>query len=678
MFLSQLIFAQQGDSLGLMTQVKTNSVLLKWIPSNYNAWMEGSRLGYVIQRTEVQQVDGKWKVVGTVTLTSEPIKPWSDERIEKEAETNPDLKNAKVLVAGRIFEENLGPNPPVGSVTEIQSQKDYLHIMSVLASLLKNKSSEAMGLFYEDKTALAGKTYLYEVRLNTPAREVKGIAVAVVGIPAQLPNVLGFDYKVVNKAVELYWLQAKYSGYFAYDVYRSTSKTGVYTKVNKDPYIGEMGLKLDEKRVKYIDSFPEMNKTYYYKIKAINGFEQTSAFSEILMVKAVSFIQLSPTITKASSKDNLRIDLEWEVSAEDKGNIVSFSVWTAKTQNDVMKKLNDKPISPTTYTYTDARLNKPTFNYYRVCAYGVTGDSACSILKDGFLVDSFPPAKPIVVSGICDTNGVVTLIWKKNKEEDMYGYRIFRTYYKHKEPNRITDSTFKDTLYIDKVDVNSGWRKIYYGVVAIDQVFNASIQSTYFEVLLPDKVPPISAVFKDFKTNYSGITLMWTSSPSEDIKYQYLYKKSEFEFQWQPFLKLGGDSLKITSIRDTLTQTDVWYQYKLVAEDSSGLRSPEEQVIRVQQPEKDPFPQVTNIKAVASRPNKMIKLTWDFNKQADGFKIMRSQNGQPVETYEFVKGSKREFYDTWLTTNTEYSYAIIAELPDGRESVMSVVIKVTY
>ena len=185
-------------------------------------------------------------------------------------------------------------------------------------------------------------------------------------------------------------------------------------------------------------------------------------------------------------------------------------------------------------------------------------------------------------------------------------------------------------------------------------------------------------MFKEFKTNYSGITLNWLPSPSEDIKYQYVYKKSEFEFQWNPFLKLSGDDLKRTSLRDTSTQTDVWYEYKLVAEDSSGLRSPEEQVIRVQQPEKDPFPVVTNVKAIVSRPNKMIKLTWDFNKQADGFKIMRSQNGKKVETYEFVKGSKREFYDTWLTTNTEYSYAIIAELPDGRESVLSVIIKVTY
>ena len=139
LLLSQFTFAQQGDSLGLMAHVGTNSVMLKWLPSSYNLWMEGSRLGYTIQRTEVQVTNGKWKVVSAVTLTTEPIKPWSDERITKEAETNPDLTNAKVLIAGRIFQDN--PQSGVNAA-EIQSQKDYLHVMSLLANLLKNKSSE--------------------------------------------------------------------------------------------------------------------------------------------------------------------------------------------------------------------------------------------------------------------------------------------------------------------------------------------------------------------------------------------------------------------------------------------------------------------------------------------------------------------------------------------------------
>ena len=677
MLLLQKGMAQKGDSLGVIAHVAADKVLLKWLPSNYALWMEGTRTGYTIERTELVLKNNKWSVVTKINLTPEAIKPWSDERITKEAETNPELTNAKVLIAGRILQDNpQQTNSPVANA-ETQMQKDYVHVMSLLANVLNNKSAEAMGLYFEDKTVQPGKTYLYEVVLQS-SKKMKGKTVVQMNEPTTLPNVMGIDFKTINKSVELYWLKSKHSGYFAYDIYRSTSKNANFEKVNSHPYIGEMGLTLDGNRMKYIDSFPEMNKTYYYKIKGLNAFQETSPFSEVLTVQAVTFIQYGPTITKASSKDNINIALAWEVNAVDKNNVSFFSVWTAKTQDDEMKKLNDKPISAKTYTYTDARINKPTFNYYRVCAHGYTGDSICSMLKDGFLVDSFPPKKPIVVSGVCDTNGVVTLVWKKNKEEDMFGYRVFRTFFKHKEPIRITDSTYSDTLFIDKVDIHSGWKKIYYCVYAVDQVFNSSEQSVYFEVQLPDRVPPTNAIFKKYVAGYTGIVLEWIPSPSDDIKYQYLYKKSEFEFQWQQVLVLSGTKLGINTYRDTLTQTDMLYDYKLVAEDSSGLKSTDVQIVRVQQPEKDPFPMVKNVQAFVSRENKKVKLSWEFNKQAVGFKIMRSQNGAPVETYEFVKGTKREFYDSWLTTNTEYTYAVIAELPDGRETIMSAKVKITY
>ncbi|MDB5273136.1 MAG: hypothetical protein JWO58_1503, partial [Chitinophagaceae bacterium] len=92
---------------------------------------------------------------------------------------------------------------------------------------------------------------------------------------------------------------------------------------------------------------------------------------------------------------------------------------------------------------------------------------------------------------------------------------------------------------------------------------------------------------------------------------------------------------------------------------------------RILQPEKTPFPIVKNLQAFVSKDNKMVKLTWDFDMNATGFKIMRSKKGEPVQTYEFVPGSKREFYDKWLTPNTEYNYAIIAEIAGGRQSLMS-------
>ena len=675
----QLSVIGQNDSLGLLANVSAmNNVQLKWLPSSYDVWIQGSMTGYTIERYEVKQIQGKWSMVKKDMLTAKPVMAWTDKQIEDVAQKNPDYSNAKVLIAGRLLRDNSGLTNNLDASLEVQNQKNYLHVMCLLSALLKNKSAEAMGLFYEDKTVQPGKIYLYRVVSNT-TKKIGAETVVNMNAPAVLSDVMGFNYKTMNEKLELYWLQPKQSGYFAYNVYRSESRNGEFQKINTTPYLGEMGLTLDSKRMKYIDSFPEMSKTYYYKVQGINGFEALSPFSQILSVKAISHLKTAPSFRKASSKDNATIQLEWTIDSLERDHVAFFSIWSASSPEGKLSKVNTKEISGKTYAYQDLRINKPTYNYYKVCAHGEAGDSLCSLFKNAFLVDSIPPKQPFILSGICDTNGVVTIQWKKGKDSDLYGYRVFKTVQKHKEPNRITRSITTDTTYRDTIDIKSGYRKIYYCITAIDQVYNASEMSPYIEVKIPDKIAPAGAIFKNYVASYSGIKLDWIPSPSEDIKYQYLMRKSEFEFQWRPVLKIKGDSSFLRhSYKDTLTQTDIWYEYKLVSEDSAGLQSKNDKVLRIQQPEKDPFPIVTNVRAVMSRQNKMIKLSWDFNKEATGFKIMRGQNGKRVETYEFVNGRKREFYDTWLTPNTEYSYAIIAELPDGRTSVMSVVIKINY
>ena len=673
-----LSIAQMNDSIGLMANISNGKVQLKWLPSNFDIWMRGSRSGYIIERYEVQQLQGKWSVIKKDVLTDQPLMPWSDQRISDAVKADQDYDNSKVLTAARLLEDNSnGAKEKLDESVEMQNQKNYMHIMGLVGALLKNKSAEAMGLFFEDKTTQPGKIYLYRILSGTQNKITAETAVNM-NTPAVLSNVMGFDYKLLSDKVTLYWLHPKQSGYFAYNIYRSSSKNGEYQKINKTPYLGEMALTLDSKRMKYIDSFPEMNKTYYYKVQGINGFEQTSPFSKILSVKAVSLLKKAPVITKASSKDNAIITLEWKVDSADKEAISYYSVWSTSSPDEKVSKVNNKNIPATDYSYQDIRLNKPTYNYYKVCAHGLAGDSLCSLFKNAFLVDSFPPARPLIVYGICDTTGVIRLKWKKGTEEDIIGYRIFRTFQKHIEPNRLNRSLVSDTTFKDTIDARSGYRKVYYSIAAIDHVYNTSPMADYFEVKLPDKNPPTGPVFNNYVAGYSGIHLEWIPSPSEDLKYQYLMRKSEFEFQWRTILKLQGDSLYLHTYKDTATQTDIWYEYKLISEDSAGLRSKEKQVLRIQQPERDPFSTVTNVRAIMSRENKMIKLSWDFNKEAVGFKIMRGQNGKRIETYEFVNGKKREFYDKWLTPNTAYTYAIIAELPDGRKTIMSTVIKINY
>ncbi|HEY8400963.1 MAG TPA: hypothetical protein VIK89_06860 [Cytophagaceae bacterium] len=666
----------QADTMQVVTWNTPDKVLIKWLPGNFQTWINGMKYGYHIERYEVQQQGANWIVVAQDKLTSEPVKPWDLETIKKEAPNNPDLKNIDLMFLGKDLEEK-SKIEDVESGTEVQSRKKLAFIMALYAQVMKNKTAEAMGTFFEDNTVKPDKIYLYRVSINMKDG-LKAEAVVDRKEYPQLPAITGFSFQNIHKGVELFWVKQQHSGYVYFDVYRAESKKGPFVKVNEYPYIGEIGITLDDNRYRYTDTFPSLDKTYYYTVVGVNAFEKESNPSAVLEVKAKYFLQQAPFITKGIAPDNKMVELAWEVSEEERPYIKGYNIFHATRPAGNYHKINDKLIPSTTFEYKDTRKDKGSSNYYTLCAYGFAGDSLCSVLKDVLLIDSIPPAPPIIISGICDTNGVVTLNWKKNPEADLLGYRIFRTYYKHKEPDRIIPGYIADTILVDTIESNSGFRKVYYGISAIDQHFNPSPISAYFEVKIPDKHPPVNAMFKDYQAGYTGILIKWIPSPSEDVKVQYLYRKSEFDFEWQPYLKLTGDSLKVTQLRDTLTKSNIWYEYALQAEDSSGLKSEMSESLRILQPEKNPFPVVKNLKAVMSRENKMIKLTWEFDMNATGFKILRGKKGDPIETYEFVSGTKREFYDKWLTPNTEYVYAIIAEVPGGRRSLMSNKVEVKY
>ncbi len=669
-------FAQeQKEELKVVTQNNPGSVQIKWLPTTYRLWINGYQYGYTIERTEVQMLAGKWKVVQKENLTPEPIKAWDANKLKQEAETDPNLRNAELLLMGAKLDAQQPEN--FNKASELQTQRDLTFIYSLYTSLFRNRAAEAMAVYFEDKTAQPGRTYFYTVSVSMPGG-VKGQALVQRNKQEVLTKIPGFKSKNIHKGVELYWVNVANSGYLYYDIYRSSSKNGAFEKLNKRPYVGDVGIILDKNRFMYTDTFPEMGKTYYYKVVANNAFQKQSPPTAVIAVEAKYFLQKAPLITEGKSPDNKNIVLEWGIYPEERPYVKGLSVWHATSGEGKYKKLTNKLLSPETKSYTDTREKKTASNYYTVCAHGIYGDSVCAVLRSVFLIDSIPPASPVIVSGVCDTNGVVKLTWKKGTEPDILGYRVFRSYYNTKEPDRLTIEHISDTTLTDTIEVKSGYKKVYYGVAAIDQHFNGSPVSKYFVVKIPDKNPPSNAVFSTYSTTYDGIELEWIVGPSADLKYQYLVKKSEFDFDWQPLLKLKGDSLKITKYKDTQTKTGVWYQYALIAEDSAGLKSKMSDIYRIQQPEKNPYPIVKNLKVVVSRENKMVKLSWDFDMNAESFKIMRSVKGQPVETYKFTPGANREFYDKWLTPNTNYSYAIIAEIPGGRTSMMSNQVDIKY
>lgn len=141
---------------------------------------------------------------------------------------------------------------------------------------------------------------------------------------------------------------SKVAGATGYEIYRSTSKTGTYTRIGTS------------KTTSYTDKKAAVNKCYYYKVKAKNAYSYcTSAFSG----STRGIILKAPAVTgKRISKKYAR--LTWKKNTKATG----YVIYRSTKKNSGFKKIATVK-SNTKVTYTDKTVKKNKTYYYRIKAY---------------------------------------------------------------------------------------------------------------------------------------------------------------------------------------------------------------------------------------------------------------------------------------------------------------------
>ena len=131
------------------------------------------------------------------------------------------------------------------------------------------KLGTVTGTSVTHSSATAGKTYYYKVRAI--AGDMKGAASAVVGKTCDLarPTLTA----LLNAEGEVFLSWTKVTGAVRYEVYRSTSQNGTYTKL------------WEGTSTMLINSSVKNGVTYYYKVRAVASVSSaTGAFSAIKSV----------------------------------------------------------------------------------------------------------------------------------------------------------------------------------------------------------------------------------------------------------------------------------------------------------------------------------------------------------------------------------------------------------
>jgi hypothetical protein len=677
----------QSDSvhaIKVIAKPQTNKIILRWAPTSPIAWQYANKYGYTVERITMTRKGQLIKKRVVQVLNNIPIKPFPEddwENVVKDENGNIDNYAAIAVQAlyGESFELTQDYSNRIDKVIEKVQEIEKRFTFSLFAADQSLKVARAMGLLYEDTNVSKDEKYLYRIYANVPSAIMFIDTAYVYTSPSdnnQLPKPFDFAGDFSNQTVTLTWNRELFERtYISYIVERSDNGKD-FISLGDLPFINTSPQNKPNPELMFrIDSLPDTDKVYYYRLRGKTLFEEFGPWSDTISGQAVIALNYRPAIVQTQVVENKKITICWEFP-EDINNRVSYFNVLRSNKADGQFDVISQNLKPETRCFTDEKPNST--NYYIVNVFDKQGNTGSSFPALSQLTDSFPPSKPAIPIAEIDTLGNVKLIWKKGKEEDILGYRVFRSNFRSEEFGQITNNPVSDTQYFDTIRLDNLSREIYYKIAAIDFNYNQSELSEPVLLYKLDTIAPAPPLFLPADSKKEGAHLKWVNSSSKDVVKHVLYKKKNSDENWITTAVFKAKD-SINSYIDKNVDLKVLYEYILIAVDSSKNESEPCNSVFARKLDEGIRPEVTNIKTQVDNVKKQIEISWDYPYQdVTHFILYRAQNEGGLKYYKMIPGEETKFIDNKIEINTIYRYKIKSTFSDGSESTLSDEIIVSF
>ena len=650
----------QKDSIGrnekliAILQPTANSIMLRWAPSDAGLWLKMHRAKIVVERSSWKPRQFKGELP---ELISDTIRVWDDGKFDSWKE------NELVMLAGYCIHAPYESLTKEGkSLSRLADQEQELanRFSSALYAAERDvNAAKAQALYFEDQSVDLSMRAIYNIKMYVDDI----IYVASVYYDPQDKYMIKPEISKWTEeegVVVLSWDKKIHEAYFsAYYVERS--KDGrIYQRLTEKPYVHAFDMNLEESQgdFVYIDSVQNYI-AHHYRIVGLDAFGQESAPSEsrVLMGR-----DRTPPKTAAETSAIMHRDqfmkVRWD--ANDK-NVSQVLIKKSYAYDGTYTTISNK-LTPSDTIFFDLAPNYLGSNFYKVCVYDTARNEACTFPIYGDLNDTIPPAPPTGMVGSIDTNGVVKFSWNRNKEVDLRGYKIFFANRYDGVYSVLTNEFVRDTFFMDTITLNTLTENIFYRVVAADVRDNVSNFSKFTQLKKPDILPPGPSVFSSFEAVEDYISISWKPSETRDVVAQHLYRKSEKESDWK---ELTSFDRKTSSYKDYTLEPNMFYQYRIIAEDDSGLLSKSARDIQVQSPLRPIFEKV-ELSYSDEDGNRMGKISSIGGlENIDKIVLYREMKGMNI-THEVLKNSDLPF----MFIAGENKYTIRVFYKDGQKSAI--------
>ena len=665
------LWAQDTASVKVIARSLPNKVLLRWAVDQPLAWKTANEVGFWIERATISRNGEAVVPIERKRLVAQPLKPKPLEDWEVLANQDQSVAILAQALYGDSFEVST-PGNQMGQVFAINDELEQRFTFALVAAEQNFEASKLAGWAIEDETVMAGEKYVYSVSVATPGQSISNIKNGTVyaspDLFEALPKPIGLTGIFSDKKVGLSWnfnlLQNVYTNY---QVERSKDNIS-FEKLNGVPIFSAQQPKdATEISLFYTDSIPN-NTNFYYRVKGKTAFGETGPNSEVIQGMAEADLGFVPRIYQKQLPTDNKVILHWEFKEEGNKLIDKFELRKANTNKGPFSTVIDNiPIAARKITYEG--LDR--VNYFVIAAIGKNGvesESYASLVQP---VDSIPPSPPSGLEGVVDTIGIVKLSWANNLEEDLGGYRIYRSYNPNNEFSEVTRATLIKTSYADTIAAANLNREIYYKILAEDQRYNRSQFSNVLTIEKPDNIPPSSPILNNYEVTTDGIILLWIPSSSVDVASHKVYRKrgSAQESLWEK-LHESSSSNDSTFIDSTVEEPSV-YSYTVVATDSTGLESLPSKPINIMWNDRNIKEEDIRFSGTVNRELRFINLTWnvkDFNVLE--YRLYKGKNDRNLRLYKTLNGTTRGYNDVDLEINSDYTYGLQIILHTGRTTLI--------
>ncbi len=664
-------YAEPKNEIKVIARVSGEKILLRWAASTPSLWLKANKYGYDIERYTILRNGQLLNPPEKKTITNIPLLPFPLEQWEQIVGEN----DYAAILAQALYGESFEVEQNQGGLAQIINKSREIEqrfSFALFAADLNFEAAKMAALAYEDQDVNANEEYLYKVIPKIPKEllEVKpGLVTIKFVTPEPLPIPIDLIAVPDDKNILLTWEYAMFKKTFnAYFIERSENgsdfkRLGDTPLVNLNDKPGSPA-----KRMYYIDTLSQNNKTYHYRVIGISPFGEESKPSKIVSGQGVKKLTSVPHISRHEYDNFGGVVLKWEFAKETEKEITGFELNWAPQEKGPYKVVKSN-ISPSAREI--AYPEPEPSNYFKIAAVGRNNQKTMSFPAFVQTIDSIPPSAPIGVVGVVDTLGVVKLNWEANTEKDMLGYRVFRGNVKNEDPSQLTVAPIQQTSFVDTVQVKSLNNKVFYQIVAVDQRFNMSDYSEKLALKKPDVVPPSSPIFKTYKINEDGIFLKWINSSSDDVAEHQLYRQdiAQSEKGWKLVFKTDT----ITSFTDTKMTSNLKYRYAIFAEDESGLKSQPSTPITITHKNKVGEEFINGFKGIADRVNKNITISWrKMPSEVVEIIIYKSKkDGKPV-LWKQIPSTINKLVDTSVSPNNTYVYQLKVITKNGGNSKIKI------